>query len=384
MIKLSFKNLMRNKSRTLLTTVGIIIGVIAIVSLVSISEGVKKEALSSLGNLKYIQLTQAGTMSSALSILNEDTLNRVKRVREIDHHTIQISFYAASFNEKENNVNEFQGLMPALLTIVGVEPEKYDEFKDVLSLFNIKKGRVMKETENDAILISETVAEKEKLFIGSLVELNDKNYRVVGIFEMEDTLGVTDTVVITIDEAREITEYNDDEFGVIIATINPNYDTEKIIDKLKITLTDLNVFSSQQAAGAIDSFLSILTTALWVISGISAIVGGIGVTNTMLMSVMERIQEFGVLKAIGWKNKDIIKMIIYEAIIIGIFGGIMGVLFGYLGSQIVQIISGIPTEVSIVLISQVMIFATIIGVIASIYPAYLAGKMSPVEAVRYE
>jgi putative ABC transport system permease protein len=204
----------------------------------------------------------------------------------------------------------------------------------------------------------------------------------VGIFTLETSLGTSGTVVMNIETARELSNYKEDEFSSVY--LLPKIETKTLFLRLKEIFSDYRVSSSQQSGQSLNNFLGTLTVALWFVSSISAFVGGIGIMNTMLMSVMERINEFGVLKAIGWKDNHITYMIILEAVLLGGIGGVIGILLGTIGSYLVEEITSIPTIVSFGLIFQAMIFAVFIGIISSLYPASIANKMSPVEAVRYE
>ena len=120
------------------------------------------------------------------------------------------------------------------------------------------------------------------------------------------------------------------------------------------------------------------------VAAIAAIVAGVGILNTMLMSVVERFKEIGALKAVGWTNNDIMKMILYESALIGIFGGILGILAGIFVAGSIESLAGLTTAVGVGLILQAFLFALFIGVFAGLYPAYAASKMDPVEALRAE
>ncbi|VVB75167.1 MacB-like periplasmic core domain protein [Candidatus Tiddalikarchaeum anstoanum] len=385
MIGLSAANLKRNLSRTFLTTIGITIGIAAIISLVSISDGVRVTANNILGKMQYIMLLDKNALDDTMSHIPISLADRIGRFNGVGAFTESISFTVSSFNGQSIGVSNFRSGSATIVAGIGIQPEKAEEFKDTIFWYSVSRGRMLMHGEDNSILLSDQLAKDNNLFVGSVVEVNGRNYRVVGIFNLEKSLSsFTGMLVMTLDRARELTNYSTDEIGFINIIPADRTKTEELIQRLEDSYPQLRVTTSQQATEMLGGFLGSLTAALWIVSGIAAVVGGIGVMNTMLMSVMERIQEFGVLKAIGWKNNHIISMVMWEAILIGLMGGLSGVVLGYVGSLTVEWVSSIPTFVTPALIIEVLFFAISIGVVSAIYPALIAASMSPVEAVTYE
>ena len=381
MIQTSLKNLLRNKVRSLLTSLGIIIGVAVIISLVSISEGLKQEANSQLGGSEYIQISNS--IMGATSTMNTDLLKRLDKINDVEIYASEISFYIKSFNGKDLSATSTMGSGTIqLIQGIGLEPEKIPYFKNALPYDNKLQGRLLFKNEKNGVMINDKFAKDENLFVGNSVEINGRTFRIVGIFTLETSIGASGTIVMHIDTARELSNYKEDEFSSVY--LLPKIETKTLFLRLKEIFSEYRVSSSQQSGQSLNNFLGTLTVALWFVSSISAFVGGIGIMNTMLMSVMERINEFGVLKAIGWKDIHITYMILLEAVLLGLTGGVIGTLLGLIGSYLVEKLTSIPTIVSFGLIIQAMIFAVFVGVISSLYPASVASKMSPVEAVRYE
>ena len=383
MIRLSFKNLMRNKSRSFLTTIGIIIGVAAIVSLVSISDGIREEAGATIGGLQYLSGMEAGALDDTLSYVDISILPRLARVRGVKDYASVITVPAESINGESI---DFTQDFTSYTLIAGIQPEKAQAFAGTIYWYNVERGRMLEPGEDNSILVSEGMLDDYNLFLGNMLKVNGENFRIVGTIKIEGSFGsLADIIVMTLDKAREFSEHTEDEVGLIDILPDNPAEIDKLIIRLSETLGDeLTFYSSGSASEVLGSFLGGLTTALWVVSIIAAVVGGVNVMNTMLMSVMERIQEFGVLKAIGWKNNHIILMIVGEAMIIGLVGGVVGVLLGLAGSEGVELVSGIPTSVSVLLIIQVLVFAMGVGLVSAIYPAIIAAGMSPIEAVTYE
>ncbi len=160
--------------------------------------------------------------------------------------------------------------------------------------------------------------------------------------------------------------------------------SENIAKKIEFKFEDLEASTQQESAQQLGDVLGNLKLMVWVVSLIAAIVAGVGIINTMLMSVMERTKEIGTLKAVGWTDSNVMLMILFESIFVGLMGGILGIIFGYICSYIVFLISGLVTTVTITTVLQSFLFAFIIGIIGGLYPARIASKLDPIEALRSE
>ncbi len=185
-------------------------------------------------------------------------------------------------------------------------------------------------------------------------------------------------------EARELSTLDSDKVTSFTVTMFNPLDDKKVAELIELKYPDeLQTFTqanlSEQIGGIIDN-LKILAVA---VALISSVVAGIGIANTMLMSVLERFKEIGALKAVGWTNDDIVKMVLYESLFIGIIGGIFGVLLGFIAAQAIASF-GLVTKVSLQLAVGSFFGAIIVGLIGGLYPAFIASRMDPIEALRSE
>ncbi len=147
---------------------------------------------------------------------------------------------------------------------------------------------------------------------------------------------------------------------------------------------DFHIRTQENQINTINNVLKIMTVLLGSIASISLVVGGIGIMNIMLVSVSERTREIGIRMAVGARGHDILKQFLAEAIILSLFGGIVGILIGIVVSQVVSILTKWPVSVSIFAILVSFFFAAAVGIIFGIYPARKASKLNPIEALRYE
>lgn len=175
--------------------------------------------------------------------------------------------------------------------------------------------------------------------------------------------------------------------------VREGHDVEEVADALEQELIylhnlenddpDFSVSTAASAQEAVSSIAETLGLFLGGIASISLIVGGIGVLNTMFMSVLEQTKTIGVFKALGTKDRDIITLFIFEAAILGLIGGVIGVLLSFFTSAIMESL-GIPTLLTFELVALGLVFSVGVGIIAGVAPARNAAKISPVEALRYE
>ena len=377
MIKLVISNLFRNKKRSSLTLLGVIIGVMTIISLVSISEGMAIQSSDLLEGFQGIFVYEKGAIDVPFSKLDINEITKLEKIQGVG--TVVPELWVQPKNL--DFTGELQRLAN-MIFVVGIAPELTKGYY-IAPYYGVSKGREIKYTDKNSIVIGSLLAEELNLQVGQNIKVGDTKYNIVGIFS-SDMRMLNLMIITTLDVARDLGEIEDKDqinlFQVIPSTPEGAVELKK---RLTQRFEDnYNIMSMQEGGEMLDKFIGGLSIVLWAISGIAGVVGGIGVTNTMLMSVMERTKEFGVLKAIGWKNKDLIKMIFYESIILSLVGAIIGILLSYLGVQYFTSLFGFPLAVTSNLILQAMFFALTLGVIGGIFPAYKTTKMSPIEAVR--
>jgi putative ABC transport system permease protein len=373
MITFVLKNLLRNKRRSILTLIGVIIGVAGIVSLVSISFGMAKNISEVMESFNGIFIMQAGSVDEQFSRI--DTTEYVAELQNLNGIKYVLPEIYTTGNIK---IRDF--LSPVLF-IIGIDPELSADYEGAV-YYTVTNGRKLRSTDKDSIIISETLRERANLQIGSSLKISDKNYRVIGTFE-SDSLIFNLMAVTALDEARTLANIEEDYVTNIQAVPSNPQNQNNLKDTINLRFKgELEAMNMQESSELINGIIGNIRIALWAISAIAGIVGGIVVTNTMLMSVMERIQEFGVLKSIGWQNNHIRNMILMESIILSLIGGAIGILLGIAISEIAQNYIRVPTLVTFELMMQALLFATVMGIIGGLYPANKAMKMSPVEALR--
>ena len=376
MIKIIISNLLRNKRRSFLTLLGILIGVAAIISLVSVSVGLTQRSAELLTSFQGIFVLEEGAVDMPYSFVEEEYLNDLKRVPGVELVVPEIWGSA-------NSIEGLNGDSPLsnFLFIVGIDPKIAGNY-EAAPYYSVTEGRKLTSNDRNSVVVGSTLADMFDLSVGKTLKINGKTYTLIGIFETNNML-MSLLVITNIETAREVTGFKEGYYSNFQVVPNNPGDLKLVKQRIESRFEGkLQAISMQDSAELITSFISNLSVALWFISGIAGVVGGIGVMNTMLMSVMERIQEFGVLKAIGWRNKDVMTMIVMESILLSLIGGIIGVIIGFLVSTLVSYYTSIPSAIDLGLIMQAMFFALIMGVVGGLYPAYKSSMMSPIEAVK--
>lgn len=391
LLSLALQSLRSNKLRSGLTTLGIIIGVFAVILLISIGSGLQKyitDQISGLGsNLIFVipgrvggARTAGGQQTNKLTIQDAKQMQlRLKDFAKVGP-IIQKST-TVKFENRENKATSVLGTTANYPDIVKTEIAKG-------SFFTLSQER----SGSRVALIGNTVAEnlfQNKNPIGKKISVSGNRYSVIGVTKKRgSTFGIDqdNVVIIPINSAQKqfgVTNVN----TIYLSAIKPSYvglvktRATQILMK-RLTDDDFTIQTQEQTLSTIQSITGVLTVALGGIAAISLIVGGIGVMNIMLVSVTERTKEIGLRKALGARPTDILKQFLLEAVILSISGGTIGILLGLVSSFVLSQFFASDVQLWSVLLA--FGFSVGVGVIFGIAPAIKASRLSPIEALRYE
>ena len=395
--RLSFTALKANKVRSVLTMLGIIIGVSAVILLISLGSGLKHyitdqfdklgsnmilvmpgKILSDDGEITHGPPNFAG---SKLTLKQADDIKKLGS--PITNATPSIEMPVSA---KYGNTSRF------------VNADGITEGQLEMSDIKIDQGRGISKSDvdrNRKIAVIGPIV-MEKLFnnndpIGKKILLGDRRYEIVGITESigSGLMGSSDpdnNVYIPITSAMD--QFGMDNVQVISVKVADKDDIEEgkaIVKRYlsrKLKEDDFTVTDMSSMLDAINSILGVLTMALGGIAAISLVVGGIGIMNIMLVSVTERTKEIGLRKAVGAKSTDILLQFLTEAVVLCLFGGAIGILIGFGGSIIAR--KWIPAIVPLWAVLLAFGFSAAVGIIFGVAPAYKASKLDPIKALRYE
>jgi len=381
-VKMAISSIRSNKMRSFLTMLGIIIGVMSVVLLVSLVQGATGSITSELDSLGGNQLT--------VSIVNPDTTLTLKEVNSLEdkEEIIRVAAYNSGSGTAKAEGNSSD------VSITGIT-ENYTDFTEL----NLLSGRSILEIDNEyrlnVCVIGNSVA--MDLFgntnvVGSKIRLSGKDYLIVGVLEEQGAsmLNSTDTTIyIPFTNAQRLL-YSTGVSSFYVASDAETLDAaEEVLDTYLLEKTgDSDYFSIINMASIQDTINTVLNTMQMLlagIAGISLVVGGIGIMNIMLVSVTERTKEIGVRKAIGAQKRDIVVQFMIESVTLSLMGGIIGMVLSIgILSLVTALLEGYTFSVSFSVAAIALGFSIAVGLIFGIYPANKAAKLKPIDALRHE
>lgn len=396
---MAWASLIANKMRSILTMLGIIIGVAAVIALVSIGNGVKQDiqnSISSLGsNLLMVMpgaprtpgvRPSAGSMKS-LKVSDYEAISKLDGVRAASPMTN--GSYVVIYQNKNWTTS-----------VSGVSYNYLD-----VNNWSMKSGRFLSEknvqNRERVAVVGKTVV--KNLFgdedpVGAEIRVKNIPFRIIGVLNSKGSGAMgndqDDMVIIPYTTAMERVEGVDYLRMIYVTGKDENgidrlqSDIENLLrvrHGIKDTnLDDFNIQNMNSIMETMEETTGTLTLFLGAVAAISLVVGGIGIMNIMLVSVTERTREIGVRKALGATYSVIVTQFLIEAVVISLMGGIIGIILGIGSSKLIGMASGMSTVISIPTIVMSFAFSMAIGLIFGIYPARKAAKLNPIDALHYE
>lgn len=393
-VKLTASSIIANRTRTLLTTLGIAIGIGAVVLLTSIGQGVNRFVITQFTqfgtNLLKIQPGKVSTMGGSLGAINtvrplsiDDTLALAR-----------LSYIKAAVGFSMGNA-EVEGNQRQRRTMVyGTDPDFPNAFT-----YRVVLGSFLPDDDPHAPRPTAVLGSKmrDELFgdlnpLGQFVRIAGNRYRVVGVMESKGQMlgfDLDDTLYIPTARAMEL--FNSEslmEINLLYADEAPVEEVVASVERLLLARhgsDDVTVTTQQQMMDVLDSILRVLTLAVGGLGAISLIVGAIGILTIMTIAVRERTNEIGLVRALGATQRQVLNLFLGEAAVLAALGGFAGLVIGVGGAQLLHlIVPALPVHTPLLYVLLAEGVAVIIGLIAGVLPARQAAAMTPVDALRAE
>jgi putative ABC transport system permease protein len=392
-VALATRSLWRNKARSSLTMLGIIIGVSAVILLISVGQGLQNYItgqFESLGTNQVYIIAGAGLEGFGQGPPNfAGSKLTLKHVDEIAKLGSPIKTAAADSDipapvkyKGESKVTTVAGISSEWVKMVNIE---------------IANGRTLSKSDVDLArnitILGQTIVEDffgKSNPVGQYISIGDEKFKVVGVIEEIGTqsigFDIDNFVIIPITTSQRV--FGIDSIQSIIVQAETKEDIAEVIDKAeRYMLTqmdedDFSIIDQSSLLETISNILNVLTAALGGIAAISLVVGGVGIMNIMLVTVTERTREIGLRKAVGAKPSDILSQFLIEAVTLSVAGGAVGIAIGWMGSMALN--RFFPAQVTAWSVGLAFGVSAAVGIIFGVAPAIRASRLNPIEALRYE
>lgn len=400
LIKIALKAIVLNKMRTLLTMLGIIIGVASVIAMLAIGEGSKqsiKDEISKMGS-NMINIRPGADMRGGVRMGGSEMQSlKLEDYEALKEKATLLSYVTPQVNGSGQSIN---GANNWPTSIYGVNPEYLD-----IKIWELSEGSMFTSAEVKSAakvaVVGKTVV--ENLFpngedpIGKMIRFNSIPFKIIGVLEEkgESNFGQDqDDIIIAPYTTVQKRILAIDYIQSIVASAVSEEEAEAAVDEITTILReqhhigsnddDFNVFSMDELISTFSSTSEMLTVLLVAIASISLLIGGIGIMNIMYVSVKERTREIGLRMAVGAKGTDILLQFLIEAVLISVTGGIIGVLLGFGATLFIKGILGWPTIITPYSVIISFAVCAITGIFFGWYPARKAAVLDPISALRYE
>ncbi len=356
----------RHKLRTILTALGVTIGIFLVTSVSSISEGV----------IYYVN-DQIAITSGLVTVTQRDIPMYSIQSSEIDYDLV-------SDVENVGGVDEVAPILFATVSgvsITGTETGRENILRGVN--IEVADGRDVEQGAKE-LVIGKAYADKNDYVVGDTIKLDESQFEIVGILEESGDNDIDNGVHTSLMALQDLTGKENTISIMMIKPVSPQ-DADKIEQTINDDFPDLQAATDKSISKSANDMLGQLNAMTFALGSIAALISGIVIMNVMIISVRERRRQIGTMKAIGATSRQILLSVILESVSISVFGAVIGIFLSYGGVTMIN--SLLPSDIALMtprLVAQGILFAVFIGVVSGLLPARQAAKLNPIEAIRYE
>jgi putative ABC transport system permease protein len=410
-IRETFTSLSANKLRTGLTILGIVIGVAAVIAMLSVGQGAQNSITSSINSIGTNILYISAGARARFSAGNINSVRNIRQLTMADAQAMTDPFQAPSVKAvapviQGGNISASANGQTTTTTVYGVTTGYFSIRNETVSEGSFFNDQQVNTHARVAIIgpdLATTLFGRTTNLTGQEIRINSQTFTILGVLQSKggSSAGSSDNqVIVPLTTARDrvVRRTGTTVDGIYLQATSAQAVSEastqvsnimRLRHHVAVGKEDFSVLSQQDLLTTATSITGILTAFLGGIAAISLLVGGIGIMNIMLVSVVERTREIGLRKALGARNRDIMTQFLAESSFLSLLGGLIGILLGWLISLIIgQIASASGTSlnpaVSLNAVLLATIFSIAVGLFFGIYPARRAARLEPVEALRYE
>lgn len=390
MIDVALRNVFRQRVRSSLTILGIALGIGLILALGAIGEGLNHQIRESFGDIAGVIEVRANFENNDEGI-SDDVIEGIRDIEGVEE-VIPVGEYRISRGSRGMGgmMGRIMGGGGGSLTFTGIFPEDQDYL--IGEQIIAEDGRKLEESDDGGyvVVLGSTTAENQILNVGDEIEYQRREddvtesyyFEVIGILEETGDDSIDDAAFVPL---RTMQELEDDER---IDSLKVKISNVELVEDITQNINDYSdevmAFSALSMVRTLEGTLSTLQLAVYGIGAISLLVGGIGVMNTMIMSVMERRREIGVMKAVGATTITILVQVLEESAFLSLIGGFIGLALGYGSTMVITQYTTFTTIMTPGLVALGLGFSLVLGMGAGLYPAWSASQLDPIEVLRYE
>ncbi len=386
MLRFALLNILTRPLRSFLALVGVAIAIAGVVGLVSVSSGLKNTMVDTLDKVEGLVMIETNSVDPIFSTLPLSYAARVEKIPGVAACVPELWRVAPNVEGQKT----LMGLFNAIV-VLGLDPDRHTRLSagHVYSR-SMRRGRNIESRDagERRIVVSERISQKYKKDVGGILRIGELDYEIVGVYQT-GSLFLDGTIVLHLEQAWAFAG-NKSRDVVTSFYVEPSTQSKEEMARIEKAIEaefandtrKVDCLSTAEWQSEFGKLISNLDVFLIVVSSIAVIVGAIGILNTMLMSVTERVPEFGILKANGWSRGDVTRLILAESTYLGIAGGLLGCGVGVLGVQIAARFMPFQPATPLPMVATAFAVGALLGILGGVYPARQAAKLSPVDAIR--